>query len=110
MRYLLVILMLMFCLSCLGSNDAEVAKDAGLVTKSGIDQHFLWVCHHPGSKFHNQLCVDGAYPDGCYVHGDRHKFCWLLTREECNEESESAALQACELFEELPEDHAATED
>ena len=43
----------------------------------------LWICHHPGTRFHNKICVNEEYPDGCYVQGDVSKFCWELTLEDC---------------------------
>ena len=99
MRYTLIILSLILCSSCLGE---EEARDFD--TKSQENQiegtlvSTLWVCHHPGSQFHNQRCVDDTYPNGCYVDGDSHKFCWLLTRKECDEEPEVESIQACKLF------------
>ena len=85
-------------------------RDEALTHKDDDAPEELWVCHHPGSKFHNQLCVENIYPDGCYVYGDNHKFCWLLTLEECNEESKRSEIQACQLFEIFSEDDVISED
>ena len=110
MRYLLIVVTSMFCMSCLQDDNPDVVEGVGIDAKEDITAQKLWVCHHPGSKFHNQLCVDDLYPNGCYVYGDSHKFCWLLTREECYEESNYAEIQACELFENVSEDFMGTED
>lgn len=58
----------------------------------------VWVCHHPNTEFHNKLCVDDVYPDGCYVEGDNHKFCWELHRSDCDNNEISLSLEACSLF------------
>ena len=42
-----------------------------------------WICHHPGTEFHNKECVDGIYPDGCYKKGRSNAFCWRLTIDDC---------------------------
>jgi len=60
----------------------------------------IWVCHHPGSEFHNTPCIEEQYPDGCYVLGDHHKFCWILKRKDCLGSYESEPYEACKLFEE----------
>ena len=66
------------------------AGDSGIQT--------IWVCHHPGTKHHNELCVEEEYPAGCYVSGDSHKFCWALDRKDCLGGYEGGYLEACELF------------
>ena len=100
MRYVIYILILM-CLSCLGEDpSSELAKDSEVdATQKYVGS--LWVCHHPETKFHNQPCVEDFYPNGCYIHGDNHSFCWLLTREECSEKDDERQVQACRLFEEI---------
>ena len=47
----------------------------------------VWVCNHPGTKYHNKPCIEGEHPDGCYVNGDNGKFCWLLTKEDCDNDN-----------------------
>ena len=103
MRIISTILIGILCASCLEGTDNSPPDlfDAG-AEKIQVEVSWddtLWVCHHPGTKFHNQPCVEEKYPIGCYVDGDQHKFCWLLSREECtNESSEQNTIQACELF------------
>ena len=59
----------------------------------------VWVCHHPDSKMHGQVCIDQDYPDGCYVPGDTTKFCWLLSDSDCNDGQELEWQQAnCQLL------------
>ena len=43
----------------------------------------LWICHHPGTDQHGELCVEEEYPAGCYVGGDSTKFCWQLLKDDC---------------------------
>lgn len=45
----------------------------------------IWICNHPNTKYHNQPCIEDEYPAGCYVEGDNGKFCWLLTKDDCEE-------------------------
>ena len=61
----------------------------------------VWVCYHPGTEFHNELCIEEQYPRGCYVEGDQHTFCWLLERKDCPEGYEGGQIEACKLFEDL---------
>ena len=63
------------------------------------DLTHVWVCHHPGTRFHNKPCVDETFPSGCYVAGDTGKFCWLLTEEDCESTNERNKLVACEILE-----------
>tara|TARA_E500000331_G_C17141794_1_gene663101 strand:- start:234 stop:545 length:312 start_codon:yes stop_codon:yes gene_type:complete len=49
--------------------------------KTARDEY--WICHHPGTDFHDQECVEKSFPEGCYVHGDLGKFCWLIYYEDC---------------------------
>ena len=56
----------------------------------------IWICHHPNTQFHNQLCIEEYYPNGCYVEGDDNKFCWRLNEEECSEHNKEEWLfKAC---------------
>jgi len=49
----------------------------------------LWVCHHPGTEFHDKPCKEDEYPQGCFVTGDSSKFCWYLTVDDCTSDSNS---------------------
>ena len=63
--------------SCVADNpDAE--RDAGPPPAGEV-----WICHNPDTEFHNKLCVEDVYPDGCYIEGDNHAYCWLLRTEDC---------------------------
>ena len=44
----------------------------------------VWVCYHPDTKYHDKICVEDFYPDGCYVKGSRSHFCWKLTKQMCD--------------------------
>jgi len=66
--------------------------DAAASSPLAYTRDEVWICHHPGTKMHNQLCIELEFPDGCYIAGNRLAFCWLLMRPECeryydNEES-----------------------
>ena len=56
-------------------------KEAGGSIESAPKE--LWVCYHPNTKFHDKVCIENYYPDGCYVKGDNSKFCWKLTKKDC---------------------------
>ena len=111
MRYALVVLLLLLCSSCLGDDEPDKVEDINQgVQLEDPDIKSLWVCHHPGSMFHDQPCINDTFPDGCYVDGDSHKFCWLLTRKECDEEAELQSIQACNLFhQDEVQDHTVNE-
>jgi len=38
----------------------------------------VWVCHNPHSSHHGKVCSDE-----CFAPGAPHKYCWLLTSEDC---------------------------
>ena len=59
--------------------DLLIETDASL----SYDKDEEWICHHPGTSMHNQVCVDEEFPKGCYIKGDSHAFCWLLIRNDC---------------------------
>ena len=87
LRFLLVLLM-SSNMSCgmKEENPDYVSLDVSMPTQLSsaiyaIDE--VWICHHPGTKMHNQICVESEFPDGCYVSGNRSAFCWLLLRPEC---------------------------
>ncbi len=54
-----------------------------------------WICHHPGTEFHNQSCVEEEFPAGCFVKGDLHKFCWLMFEEDCVSPISESIGEAC---------------
>ena len=72
-----LIFILPFFVSCSVENDAYIEE---VEPKSQTQE--LWVCHHPGTRFHGRECVEQTFPKGCYVPGDNSKFCWLMTRDE----------------------------
>lgn len=74
MRYFFL---LVFLISC------TQTKHPGSETSDFKTESVKWVCYHPKSRFHDKECVEGIYPDGCYVVGDNTKFCWSITRQEC---------------------------
>jgi len=55
----------------------------------------VWICHHPGTDFHNKECVEDRYPNGCYVPGDSRKFCWLMFENDCEDSKSEAVIAAC---------------
>lgn len=74
-------------------------ESAGFTKEStDTEDQSIWVCYHPGTDYHNERCVEEEYPLGCYVEGDRHKFCWLLEKQDCLEDNKSEQLEACQLF------------
>ena len=89
-------LLMFLCASSCGSETDPITEDAHAIKKE-TSQDVVWVCHHPGSKYHDLECVEKVYPDGCYVEGDNHKFCWLLQRSDCSKQS---SLSACKIFDE----------
>ena len=99
MNYLILILLCLFVSSC-GDSDFEPQKEKdqeAVNVESKVDKtEVVWVCHHPGTKFHNEVCVEDFFPDGCYVKNDPYKFCWILPQVEC--ESEERRLPACAVF------------
>ena len=48
-----------------------------------IKSDAVWICHHPGSDHHGDLCSGLEYPAGCLIKGDNTKFCWSLHKEDC---------------------------
>lgn len=91
---------LVLTLSCAESDsdpapDLETPQDIVEINSFNEIRSEDWVCHHLGSEFHNQKCVEEEYPLGCYVGGDQSKFCWLLQREECLDISGGNILEAC---------------
>ena len=68
-----------------GEESSEVVAQGVSLQDSPDLLEEVWVCHHPNSKMHGQVCIEQDYPDGCYVPGDRTKFCWLLSDRDCND-------------------------
>jgi len=104
-----VCLLLLFSLSC---DEGEIRKDTKVLNDATIEIIFgesdifidsppslidksKWICHHPESVFHNQECVEESYPNGCYVEGDYHKFCWLLYKDDCDDPLNDNILESC---------------
>jgi len=75
----------LFCLvmmmSCVDKNLSLVSEDEIINSPEKIKE--VWVCHHPGSDHHGEICEEGFHPEGCYVKGDDSKFCWLLKESDC---------------------------
>ena len=74
--------------SCGEESEPHVARDTGIiqdVPQNVIepDRSAVWICHHPETKFHNQVCIDDVFPAGCYIKDDSSRYCWLLTQADC---------------------------
>ncbi len=67
-------------LSCESRNQPSL--DASTVNRN-IGKEDVWVCYHPGTKYHEKICVEDYYPHGCYVKGSNSQFCWKLTKDMC---------------------------
>ena len=85
MRLTLFFIITMFLFSCYQDNLMLDATDGGLEKNTRLNE--LWICYHPNTKFHNEVCVEDYFPDGCYVKGEKSRFCWKLTSSDCLEES-----------------------
>lgn len=81
------IVFFLFFLGCEDSRDVLALSDASqrIIAEDmfTLDSKSVWICYHPGTEFHDEICVEGVYPKGCYVHGDNSKFCWSLSAEDC---------------------------
>ena len=76
MRFLSAIILLVIFVSCgplESENVSYVEPDSGLSE--------VWVCHNPWTDHHGGLCTPG-----CLESGSANKYCWLLTREDCEGE------------------------
>lgn len=81
MRKLLLYFLLFGCINHHSPND-------------DLDTQY-WICKNEESIHHNRLCHDN-----CYVAGDPHKFCWLLSEVMCKEGLLSSdAKESCQVFE-----------
>ncbi len=89
MRWLLIV---SFFFGCVEPNPGYAPEDASVHPRSKGEKlinanlpNSLWICHHPGTVFHEKECPpdDKLFPDGCLVEGDDSKFCWQLLRDDC---------------------------
>ena len=105
MRYF-ALLIALFSISCApevsSKDDVEYYRiettDIGNSIKSETDaqvEKINWICYHPGTIFHNQLCVEEQYPNGCYIRGDQSKFCWLLHVSDCTDPLNDDVHDSC---------------
>ncbi len=102
-RYVIPILLVFLGLAC-GTNEKVPTADnnkseAGLVEthdmfiESDLEiapQYSLneqWICHHPGTDMHNEVCIEDEFPNGCYIKGETRVFCWLLLKNDCDNPS-----------------------
>ena len=76
-------------------HDSLTLKPKEILEITENSESEYWICHHPGTEFHNQPCVEKEYPSGCFVKGDFHKFCWLMAQEDCETPVNRAASEAC---------------
>ncbi len=103
-----VCLLLLFSLSCSNSEierDVEVFEEPTteviyggsdmLVDSPALITKSKWICHHPTTEFHNHECVEESFPNGCYVEGDYHKFCWLLYKDDCSDPLNEDMRESC---------------
>ena len=102
MKVLTYPLLCVALIGCVADNpsasDAEIlAPDLG-VSDVSVDPNDIWICHHPGTEFHGEICVDGIYPAGCYEHGSSATYCWLLTPRECAAVRDAAWKEHCKLL------------
>ena len=59
----------------------------------------VWICHNPGSKHHGEVCSDAGL-DQCLVAGDNNRFCWLLSRADCESDlGLQWQINSCHYFE-----------
>ena len=79
-------------------NDAEILAPDRVSVDASLDPEDIWICHHPGTKFHGELCVDEPYPDGCYERGSSTTYCWLLTPGECASDRDEPWKEYCKLL------------
>lgn len=98
MRFLLTLIFLSSCAQNNPNNFEDyTAKDADAKANKGEES--FWICHNPGTVFHNEICVEKYFPEGCYVSGDNNKFCWILKKEDCDRES-LKSQDFCKVFDE----------
>ena len=83
MKFSIVVIFFIF-FGCTETRDARDDKlnDAQVFNKDAVVSS-AWICYHPDTQFHDKVCVEAVYPQGCYVEGDNTKFCWLLSAEDC---------------------------
>ena len=85
---LYIIILSFLILSCGNEDNEQHTSKEYILNRVVVDKDEItpiWICNHPGTKQHNKLCIEEEYPNGCFIKGDRSKFCWLLTEESCSE-------------------------
>jgi hypothetical protein len=87
-----ILLLLTFFVSCVEQNPSFTVSEQKIENQLDIEKILdteIWICHNPGTEFHNELCIEEEpiYPDGCLVKGDNHKFCWSLELTDCVDNS-----------------------
>ena len=88
LKYVLCLAFIMgSCVTDNSSHDSENELDASTPPPPAGE---VWICHNPDTEFHDKVCVEGVYPDGCYVHNDNTAYCWLLRAEDCAAEVNDA--------------------
>ena len=85
-----------FFLTACGTEEELTLTAPQALQVSEPENSHVWICHHPGTKQHNQECIEEQYPRGCYVPGDNTKFCWLLDDTACTETNDAEWLSFCE--------------
>ena len=106
MKYQLIFVLLVFILSCGDETIIPTPKDTVPIrfeienNDASFDQAIsnIWVCHHPGTKMHGQICIDESYPRGCFVPGDTSKFCWELSEQDCVSQEHNWQHANCHLL------------
>jgi hypothetical protein len=78
-------------------NDFDAVYEAAQLATSDVLKE-VWICYHPNTKYHDKICVEDFYPDGCYVQGSKSHFCWKLTKQMCD--SYEVDKKFCELLKE----------
>ena len=82
MPLILIFVTSLFFSSCYNEANKEYTED--LVDEETSRANEIWICYHPDTKFHDEVCVEEYFPNGCYVKGDRSRFCWKLTSQDCD--------------------------
>ena len=102
MRWLLIVVL---WFGCVETNPGYVeglpgptVNESSLIPSPEMDH--MWICHHPGTVFHGGTCSEqeALYPDGCLVEDDDSKFCWKITKEDCQHIEADWQEKNCYLF------------
>ena len=80
MKRILAIISLIMLLSC---GESEGTSQETTIETKTQNKDLVWICHNPNTRFHDKECVEGTYPEGCYVEDDRSAFCWVLLDSDC---------------------------